>query len=79
MFDPYITDGPEYVGPVMNYSYREIQRGTYTPFLPSFSSYQPPSLELYTYFSKQTFFLASLALHFFHVLVNFFLDLLTSS
>ena len=75
MLDPYITDGPEYVGPVMNYSYREIQRGTYTPFLPSFSSYQPPSLELYTYFSKQTFFLASLALHFFHVLVNFFLDL----
>ena len=73
MLDPNEYDA-KYVGPFVNMSQiHQIQRGNYTMdfgYL-GYSLYEPPPLELYTIFSKQTYFLFFLGLHFLQILVIF--------
>ena len=62
-------DQPPYIGPVLNMSdISAIQRGHFMNADKFFSQrYEPPSLELYTFFSKGTYFWMFLSLHFFQI------------
>ena len=53
----------------------EIQRGHFLDTGESYEQrYEPPSLELYTFFSKGTYFWMFLSLHFFQIVIIFFIN-----
>ena len=65
-----------YIGPVLNMSdILEIQRGHFLNDRGSLFShpYEPPPLELYTYFSRAEYFWIFLSLHFFQIVIIYFI------
>ena len=68
MLDPNPSRSFEYIGPVVNTSLFQIERGKYVGCSgSSYSYYQPPQLELYTQFSLGIYFAAFLVTHFLQI------------
>ena len=74
MLDPNPSSYFEYIGPVVNASLFQIQRGKYPENLGPYSYYQPPLLELYTQFSLGIHFAAFLVMHFSQIFTIFIVD-----
>ena len=72
---PYF-DPPPYIGPVLNMTdISAIQRGHFIDTGDDYDQrYEPPSLELYTFFSKGIYFWMFLSLHFFQIVIIFFIN-----
>ena len=78
------SDGGLHIYPLTNFSSFNIQRGEFkslcgddrceSDFLDYGSVYEPPSIELYTYFSLQTYFFAMWGLLFLQSLTIFIID-----
>ena len=80
-YEPYVYSKIPHVYPLSNFSSIKIQRGEFTSLcgdeecsMGTTAVYDPPSIELYTYFSLQTYFLALWGVLFLQSLTIFIID-----